>query len=114
MTIVSDFTSLVIDPTGVDDTPRTVTALYPNAPNPFNPTTTIRYSLRARQQVSIRIYDVGGRLVRTLVNEQRPAGVQKVQWHGINNSGSPVASGVYFIEMRTDGFRDVHKAILLK
>jgi hypothetical protein len=114
VTVVSDFTSLVIDPTGVDDTPKTVTALYPNAPNPFNPTTTIRYSLRARQQVSIRIYDVGGRLVRKLVDEERPAGVQKVQWHGINDSGSPVASGVYFIEMRTEGFRDVHKAILLK
>jgi hypothetical protein len=53
-------------------------------------------------------------LVRTLVDEERPAGVQKVQWHGINDSGSPVASGVYFIEMRSEGFRNVQKAILLK
>lgn len=114
VTIVSDYTNLTLDPTGVDDTPQTVTALYPNAPNPFNPTTTIRYSLRTRQQVSIRVYDVGGRLVRTLVDEARPAGVQKVMWHGRNDSGSPVASGVYFIEMRTEGFRKVQKAVLLK
>jgi hypothetical protein len=114
VTMVSDYTNLNIDPTGIDDTPRTVTALYPNAPNPFNPTTSIRYSLRDRQHVMIRIYDVAGRLVRTLVDEQRPAGVQTVQWHGRNNGGIPVASGVYFIEMRTEGFRDVRKAMLLK
>jgi hypothetical protein len=114
VTMVSDYTGLTIDPTGTGDTPGTVTALYPNSPNPFNPTTTIRYSLRTRQQVTIRIYDVAGRLVRTLVDEARPAGVQKVQWHGINDSGSPVASGVYFIEMRSEGYRNVQKAILLK
>jgi len=114
VTMVSDYTTLSLDPTGVDNTPRTVTALYPNAPNPFNPTTSIRYSLRTRQHVSIRIYDVGGRLVRTLIDEARPAGVQTVDWHGRNSSGMSVASGVYFIEMRTEGFRKVNKAILLK
>ncbi len=114
VTMVSDFTSLVLDPTGADDTPRTVTALYPNAPNPFNPTTSIRYSLKERQRVSIRIYDVAGHLVRTLVDEDRPAGVQKVAWHGRNDHGQSVASGVYFIEMRTDNFRKIQKAVLLK
>lgn len=114
VTVVSDYTSLVLDPTATGDTPSAVTALYPNAPNPFNPTTSIRYSLRARQHVSIRIYDVTGSLVRTLVDEQRPAGVQTIHWHGVNDGGMPVASGVYFIEMRSEGFRQVHKAMLLK
>jgi hypothetical protein len=114
VTMVYDYTSLVIDPTGTGDTPMAVTALFPNAPNPFNPTTSIRYSLRDRQRVSIRIFDVGGRLVRTLVDEERPAGVQKVYWHGRNDYGQPVASGVYFIEMRTGSFRDIRKAVLLK
>jgi len=113
VTMVSDFTNLVITGAG-DDTPTTVTALYPNAPNPFNPTTSIRYSLKERQRVSIRIYDVAGRLVRTLVDESRPAGVQKVAWHGRNDHGQAVASGVYFIEMRTDNFRRIQKAVLLK
>jgi hypothetical protein len=114
VTMVSGSTDLNIDPTGAGDVPKTVTALYQNSPNPFNPTTSIRYSLRSRQHVSIRIYDVSGRVVRTLIDDERPAGVQTVQWHGRNDDGAAVASGVYFIEMRTEGFRDVHKAILLK
>jgi hypothetical protein len=114
VTIVSDYTNLLIDPTGTGDTPRAVTALYPNAPNPFNPTTSIRYSLSQRQWVTVRVYDVAGRLIRTLVDEERPAGVQTVQWHGVDEYGQPAASGVYFIEMRTDGFRNIQKAVLLK
>jgi hypothetical protein len=112
--MVTDFTSLVIDPTGVGETPTTKNALYQNYPNPFNPSTTVRYSLKDRQLVTIRIYDAAGRLVRTLVNEERPAGVQKVQWHGMNDTGGRVASGVYFIKMQTDGFTEVRKAIFLK
>jgi hypothetical protein len=114
VTMVSDVVDVSIDPTGAGDKPTTVTALYQNAPNPFNPTTAIRYSLRDRQHVSIRIYDVTGGLVRTLVDEERPAGVQTVRWHGLNDSGVPVASGVYFIEMRSEGFREIRKAMLLK
>ncbi len=114
VTMVSDYTNLTIDPSSVGDVPRMETALYQNYPNPFNPNTTIRYSLSSRQWVSIRIYDVAGRLVRTLVNEERPAGVQKVDWHSRNDLGQRVASGVYFIEMRAVDFREVRKAVLLK
>jgi hypothetical protein len=113
-TIVSDFTNLTIDPTGIDNTPKLETALYQNEPNPFNPSTTIRYSLRERQTVSIRVYDVAGRLVRTLVNEDRPAGVQKVVWHGRNDNGDQVASGVYLFVMQTREFKEVRKAVFLK
>jgi hypothetical protein len=114
MTMVSDYANLVIDPTGVSDAPRLETDLYQNYPNPFNPSTTIRYSLSSRQRVSVRIFDVAGRLVRTLVNEERPAGIQKVDWHSRNDNGQRVASGVYFIEMRTVDFKKVQKAVLLK
>jgi hypothetical protein len=112
--MVSGFTSVSINPTGIGDPPRARTVLYQNTPNPFNPYTTIRYSLGERQWVSIRVYDVSGRLVRTLVNEQRPAGVQEVRWTGVNDNGERVASGVYFFMMRTNGFKDVRKAVLLK
>ncbi len=112
--MVTDYAGLTIDPTGIGDTPKAITALYQNSPNPFNPSTTIRYSLSERQRVSIQVYDVAGRLVRTLVDEERPAGVQKVQWHGVNDSGTRVASGVYFIIMRASGFKEVRKAVFLK
>jgi cytochrome c553 len=112
--MVSDFTNLVLDPTGVGSTPLAKTELFQNSPNPFNPTTAIRYSLDSRQRVTIRIFDVKGQLVRTLVDEDRPAGVQKVFWHSLNDHGNRVASGVYFIEMRAENFREMRKAVLLK
>jgi len=114
VTMVTGYTELIIDPTGIGDKPKAVTALYQNTPNPFNPSTTVRYSLSERQRVSIQVYDVAGRLVRTLVNEDRPAGVQEVQWHGVNDNGQPVASGVYFFMMRTKGFKETRKAVFLK
>ena len=112
--MASDTVSLFVDPTGVGDMPSTPTALYPNMPNPFNPTTTVRYSLATRQRVQIAVYDVSGALVRTLVDEVRPAGAQSATWHGTDGYGQRVASGVYFIRMVTAGFVQSHKAILLK
>jgi len=112
--MVTDFVDLVIDPTAVEGVPTIQTALYQNAPNPFNPTTAIRFSLNERQWVSIQVYDVAGRLIRTLVNEERPAGAQTVQWYARNDNGERVASGVYFFVMRTKEFKDVKKGVLLK
>jgi hypothetical protein len=112
--MVTGFTNLTVDPTGVGEVSMAKTTLYQNHPNPFNPYTIVRYSLSERQRVSIRVYDAAGRLVRTLVDEERPAGVQQVYWHGVNDSGARVASGVYFITMRAKDFKEVRKAILLK
>ena len=94
--------------------PRTVTALAQNYPNPFNPSTTIRYSLESREHVKISIYDVKGRVLKVLVDEERPAGYQKVTWSGLNQSGERAASGVYLIDMKTDKHHLVRKAFLLK
>ena len=71
-------------------------------PNPFNPSTTIEYGLPLRhtdQQVSIRVYDINGRLVNTLVNRQQAAGWHSIVWNGKNNLGSQVSSGVYLVRV---------------
>ena len=110
-----DTTSLLIDPTGVGDTPPEVaTTLYQNSPNPFNPSTAIRFSLRERGHAVIRIYDVTGRLVKTLVDGMRPAGIQSVVWYGDNQFGEPVATGTYFCRMESGGLTFNRKMLLLK
>jgi len=73
-----------------------VNALGQNRPNPFNPETIIPYSLAHPGKISIRIFDIAGRLVRTLVDGPEPAGLHVVRWNGKTDSGDPAASGVYF------------------
>jgi hypothetical protein len=97
-----------------DDLPQRF-ALGANVPNPFNPTTAVPYDVPAGGgHVSIRIYDVAGRLVKTLVDARRPAGRHRVVWDGRNQAGDPAASGVYFTQMRADGFVQNRKMVLLK
>lgn len=89
-------------------------ALDANVPNPFNPATTIRYSLATATHVELEIYDVRGALVRTLVSGDRPAGEQSVEWNGLSDAGTPMASGVYFYRLHTPEFTQTRKMILLK
>jgi len=102
--------------TGVGDTPAPASfALHPNLPNPFNPITTIHYDVPAPgADVNISIYDVSGRLIRSLVKEHRGAGAWSVQWNGENDRGQGVVSGVYFYRMRAGEFVETRKMILLK
>jgi hypothetical protein len=101
--------------TGIGDTPApTQTALHQNHPNPFNPTTVIQYDLVAASKVSLRVYDVSGRLVRTLVDDNRPAGRQSAVWDGMDNSGNRVSSGVYFYRLETGAVVFTRKMVLLK
>ncbi len=100
--------------TGVDGTTPAVNALAQNFPNPFNPSTTIRFDMKAKGLVTVKIYDVAGRLVRTLVNEVKDAGVYSAVWDGRNNIGSEVASGIYFYKMETVGFLATKKLVLLR
>ena len=88
--------------------------LLPNYPNPFNPQTSIRYVLPAPGGVRMGIYDVSGRLVRTIVDGNRPAGGHVTVWNGLNQAGSPVASGVYIIKMESNGRVQTRKVVLLK
>jgi hypothetical protein len=83
-------------------------------PNPFGPSTSISYTMQAEGPARIRIYDVTGRLVRTLVNERRPAGRHTVAWDGTDDEGHAVAGGTYFYELAAEGRSEARKAILLK
>ena len=85
-------------------------------PNPFNPATTIKYSIKARGHVSLRIYNAAGQLIRTLVDEMqspRESGFTET-WNGLNGQGQPVSSGVYFYKLTTEGFSQTKKMVLLK
>ncbi len=77
-------------------------SLSQNYPNPFNPTTTIKYALKERVRVSLKIYDMLGQQVRTLVDDDQNAGFKEVVWDGKNDFGQPVASGVYLYRMVAD------------
>ncbi len=103
--------------TAVGDLPSTPTvfALRQNVPNPFNPTTVIGYDVPAGgADVSIRIYDVAGRLVRTLVDEHKTPGRYQAPWDGRNGRGVHVATGVYFYRMQAGSFVQTRKMVLLK
>jgi hypothetical protein len=118
--VVSSLSPFVIakptNATGVGDAPLPVTfALRANVPNPFNPITTIAYDVpQSGGDVSISIFDVSGRLVRTLLNEHRSGGRYSEQWNGLDNSGRPAASGVYFYRMHAGSFNETRKMVLLK
>ncbi|MBD3217041.1 MAG: T9SS type A sorting domain-containing protein, partial [candidate division Zixibacteria bacterium] len=88
--------------------------LFQNHPNPFNPETEIAYSLPEETHVNIKVYNIAGQVVSTLVDKVMPAGKHKVNWNGTNQSGARVASGVYFYRMETSSFQKTQKMILVK
>ncbi|MFH1277860.1 MAG: FlgD immunoglobulin-like domain containing protein [Candidatus Eisenbacteria bacterium] len=89
-------------------------ALYPNVPNPFNPVTTLRYEVEGTAPVEIGVFDVRGRLVRTLVNETMGPGRHEAVWDGRTDSGESAPSGVYLYRIRIGSFGDVRKMVLVK
>ncbi|MEN8007997.1 MAG: C25 family cysteine peptidase [Candidatus Krumholzibacteriota bacterium] len=102
----------VIDPGDVPVAGFSVDAAYPN---PFNPSMTIKYSLPRAGHLKLSIYNVRGRLVKTLIDGPRPAGAgQTVVWDGTDNQGSVAASGVYFYKASSQGEVGIGKATLLK
>ncbi|UCD16168.1 MAG: S8 family serine peptidase [Candidatus Zixiibacteriota bacterium] len=104
-------------PTGIDDNPALVPetfSLAQNRPNPFNPSTEIRYSLPSRIHVTLEVFNVLGQRVRTLVDEIRSAGAHHVVWNGNDDRGAPVASGLYLYRISAGNFVDVKKMVLLK
>jgi hypothetical protein len=88
--------------------------LSQNVPNPFNPTTTIRFSLPASERVGLAIYSADGRLVRMLVDGVQPRGTHDITWDGRDGAGNPVGSGVYFYRLTAGKFTDSRKMVLLK
>jgi PKD repeat protein len=87
--------------------------LAQNAPNPFNPETTIRYSLPTAGTVHLTIYSIAGQKVIDLVNERQEAGFYTVRWGGLDEIGRQVAAGVYLYSLRSEGYTAARKMVLL-
>ena len=112
-----DDVSITSGGTGVDDSEPSVPkrfALKQNAPNPFNPMTTIAYSLSEPTHVTIRVYSVAGKHVATLKDGVEDAGQRSVVWDGTSDSGQSVGSGIYFCSMTAGEFSDRKMMVLLK
>ena len=103
-------------PTAIGDTPGAVlrTALQPPVPNPFNPSTTVEFTLERASHVTLKIYDVEGRLARTLVDQPMTGGVHQQRWDGRDDRGNPAASGVYFLRLKAGSVAQTQKMVLLK
>ncbi len=91
-----------------------VFSLEQNYPNPFNPSTTIRFSVPVTAKVTLRIYNVLGQNVRTLVNETLEAGVHTVQWLGVDDNGRQLSSGVYLLQLEAGDVHLTKRMVLMK
>ena len=83
-------------------------------PNPFNPVTTIRFQLPIASDVKMTVYDILGREVVVLLHEQKNAGIHTIRWNGTNRFGNSVATGTYFVVMKTLNFNQIQKVLLIK
>lgn len=88
--------------------------LFPNYPNPFNPTTTIKYELTAAATVELAVYDVLGRKIQTLVKGRRERGTHLERWNGADERGRPLPSGVFFLRLKAGNETIIRKLTLLK
>ncbi len=93
-------------------------ALHQNFPNPFNPNTTIQFEIpfpgKQKVNVELRIYNLQGELIRTLINEKKEPGIYQIQWNGLDESGSKAATGIYLYQFRAGEFDATKRMILLK
>lgn len=103
-----EYQSLVLEGIGGDELPLT-NALFPNYPNPFNPTTTIRYQISSRTQVKLEMYNLLGRKVGTFVNQVQQPGIYTVSVNGSN-----LSSGTYFMRIQAGEFSQIQKMTLIK
>jgi len=88
--------------------------LYANYPNPFNPTTTVKFEVAELSDVSVVLYDILGNKVRTLIQGRKQAGVHEVVWDGRDQAGKAVTSGIYFCTYTANGFSKTQKMMLIK
>ena len=87
---------------------------HQNYPNPFNLTTSLAYDLPKDELVNITIYDMKGKMVKTLINALQTAGYKSVQWNATNNQGQQVSAGLYLYTIEAGEFRQTKKMVLLK
>ncbi len=107
--------NITVNPTtGLEEIIPVATILYQNHPNPFNPTTNIRFAVTNAGNISINIYNIKGEQIKTLVNAVYPVGEHTVVWNGKDNNGKIVSSGVYFYHMLSKEYSSTRKMILMK
>ncbi len=115
--IYFDNISFYSNSVGVDNRSETFPqgfVLEQNFPNPFNPSTTLRYELPEDGLVNVTIYDMMGRQVSTLVSSHQTAGYKSIQWNATNDFGKPVSAGVYLYQIQAGEFVQTRKMVLLK
>lgn len=101
--------------TGIGPPQLSGSFLGQNHPNPFNPSTTIEFSVPAQARATLKIYDVAGRLVRTLVDEVKAPGRRySVVWDGRDRSGREVSSGLYFYRLETGDWEETRKLVIIR
>ncbi|MGD8413193.1 MAG: FlgD immunoglobulin-like domain containing protein, partial [Candidatus Latescibacterota bacterium] len=100
--------------TGAISAPLLAVTLEQNQPNPFNPTTTISFTLPEKMEVNLSIYNVAGKLVTTVVNRALPDGLNEFAWDGTDANGNPVSSGVYLYRLTAGKKSITRKMVMLK
>ena len=100
--------------TAVEDHARRSFSLKQNFPNPFNPVTSIEYYVENKCRVRLKVYNVSGRLVRTLIDEIQEAGPRRVIWNGRDNQGRVVSAGIYFCRFDAADYSESKKIVLLR
>ncbi|MCK4654342.1 MAG: T9SS type A sorting domain-containing protein, partial [Candidatus Cloacimonetes bacterium] len=109
--------AISLNPSGTNENnvPSFVNNLGNNYPNPFNPTTNISFSIEENGLVSLKIYNIRGQLIKTLVSENLDAGVHTMVWDGKDNNSQSVSSGIYLYKMKAGGrYTSTKKMILMK
>lgn len=104
----------LLNPEDTGMTPIPKALFVQNYPNPFNPSTTLQFGLKQDSKVRINIYNIKGQKVKTLINENLPAGVHNVLWDGKDNTRSEVSSGVYFYNIETNHGSITRKMLMIK
>ena len=90
------------------------TSLLAPAPNPFNPAVQLRFELRRSDRVRLEVFDLRGRKVHTVVDEELPAGSHAYMWGGEDDGARSVASGVYFVRLQADGVSQTSRLVLVR
>jgi hypothetical protein len=102
---------------GIEEGDLPVTEIFElrqNYPNPFNPVTTIEFELTRPETISLAIFSISGQKIHTLISEKYLPGTHRVQWNGRDEQGNPVASGVYFYQLRLNGQQQTKKMFLIR
>ncbi len=109
---LSEFTGVAGKPNVPDQAPRA--QLLPCFPNPAGGLVAFRYSLKHSGRVELKLFDICGRLVHTLVNERQEAGIYEINWNGCGQNGRKLANGVYFYKLATSDYSKVNKLTILR